>query len=340
MENNKTFQITVVGNDPYEHLVRVIEGNDSDITEYTKELINKVAEYNGNTKVVKSDSELFIQNNDLTPKVLESLCSDFSLESVTVGSKVEVNHKHLFKLRKEFKRFKSLSELQSYLTVIAEQQLFTYTNVFIDDTAEEPLAVIQYLDTPVTVPVKRLGVRNVWSYTINTEINCVNVTHFDIDSDCNGELMKWLSEVEELEAKLEPSEVTQGLDEGDNEDLIHDLLLETDKLYHFEVDNEHALRVFEHSVLHHRLPFVIYEDISNGYNYVYISEDVDAINLIKRLDSQNVIQAVGSESVYIEDSSNLKHTGVALNLPTVDQNGNTIPDVIHRRILTAIVSKG
>lgn len=337
----KTFKITVIGNDPHELLVRIVESdNEHEIKQYVNELASYILELGGSFEMNRTEHELVIHATNLSNKDIEDLCQSFSLESANITKEFLANARHIFMLRKEFKRVSSLYELQEHLSSIVKLQSTPYINVFVDDTVKDPVALIQYLETPITVPVERLGVRNVWSYTLSTEVLNSNVTHYDIDHKDFAKLMEWVSEIEELESKLEPAEVTQGLDEDDNEDLIHDLLLEKDKLYHFGIGDEHALRVFEHSVLHHDLPFVLYEDTNNDYNYVYISEHVDSAKLLKRLEKHNLINNLGHESVYIEDMTKLKHTGLALNLPTMDENECLNVEIIHKQVLTAIVSKG
>ena len=150
-----------------------------------------------------------------------------------------------------------------------------------------------------------------------------SITEITIDHSVFG-----LSDFERLlknhEALLlnifQPSSPTQGLDESDNPDLEGDLIMKKDIVYNFMNNEEHHLRVFEHSVVKHDTPFATVR-IGNRI-WTIISDSL--FNIMDR-HGQYITDNLGfaKETTFITDLEKRKYYGIAFwadDKETIDQD--------------------
>ena len=79
--------------------------------------------------------------------------------------------------------------------------------------------------------------------------------------------------------------IKQGLEDTDNPDLIDDLILKPDVLYHFASIDTHATAVLNHSILRHNKPYTVIR--YRGNNWVFISD--------------TIVDIISNNSSYIEN---------------------------------------
>lgn len=183
-------------------------------------------------------------------------------------------------------RYASKDQLLDYIIGIAVSQSNRYVYVFElpeapDHAADKYLSFILFTDKPLRIDVTKPVFESVISelYVKSAEdlpISITTITHVKNGTmiDVSSEIIGYISSLQEYQKTLEPKPIEQGDNKSDNPNLTDDLIVKEDVLYSFDVDNAHAEQVLKQSILHHRLPYIVFNAVSESKVYCIISANV------------------------------------------------------------------
>lgn len=186
----------------------------------------------------------------------------------------------------QIKRTESHSALLDDLLSTAKRQNNRYITVFLSQQDNHGCrsAAILYLNSPIklnmneaTAKVLKLkSVENTLYISQKENELPISITTFELnDTDISMEVLGFIATLQKQLEQAQPKSLEQGQKETDNPNLVSDLLMKEGVLYSFASNDPHGLKVFEHSALHHRLPFCLFHSVMDGKIYAIIHNRIE-----------------------------------------------------------------
>lgn len=216
---------------------------------------------------------------------------------------------HPIKLTSQLIRDETFVEATQVVMNQLEHHPVRHAHIFFND--ELKIYFAYYTDHLITIPVHKYNVTHVTSAGYVFDDNYTTVTTYGLSGDID-EVYNVIDNIMTMHEKFDTLTripmIDQDLTEQRKSELDEDIYLKQNLLYKFEKGDEHAIRVLEHSVLHHRKPYVLIHE--PPLVYVYIGDTVvDFVESMKGL-KENAFYAVSQ--VYVRDVSGLKVEGFGL----------------------------